>query len=109
MDDYEGALNDLKFYSARRFRTDEPLHQWQRYSNFHYGIGLLKKGEAEKAIEAFNKALNIEAGADKLPAGEIILYRGDARKAAGKTGFLKDWQEALSLGIKEAKTRIDNR
>jgi tetratricopeptide (TPR) repeat protein len=109
MDDYEGALSDLKFYSARRFRTDDPNYLWQRYTNFYYGIALIKKGEPEKAIEAFNKALGIEAGKDKVSDGEIHMYRGDARKAGGKTGFLKDWHEALSQGVKEAKSRIDNR
>lgn len=109
LDDHEGALNDLKFYSARRFRTDEPNYLWQRYTNFHYGKCLLKTGEPEKAIEAFNKALTIEAGMDKVPTGQIHLYRGDARRAAGKTGYLKDWQESLRQGVKEAKERIDNR
>lgn len=107
--DAEGALNDLKFYSFRRFKEDDPNILWQRYSTYQYGRVLLELNEAEQAVAAFTKALDIQIGADKATDAQIHLYRGDARKKAGKTGYLKDWQEALKLGAKEAKERIDNR
>ncbi len=109
IDDYVGALNDFKFYSARRFKSGDPNKIWQRYTTYHYGRALLENGDFEQAIIAFTKAMTIEDGADKAPTPEMHLYRGDARRKAGKTGYLKDWQEALKLGVKEAKVRIDNR
>ena len=107
--DYKGALNDFKFYSARRFKSDDPNKIWQRYTTFQFGRALLDQEEYEQAIVAFTKAMTIEEGVEKAPTAELHLYRGDARKKAGKTGYLKDWQEALKQGVKEAKSRIDNR
>ncbi len=109
LNDRAGAVNDLKFYSVRKFKTDDSNILWQRYITYQYGRVLLDLNEPEQAIAAFTKALNIEVGVEHAPAAQIYLYRGDARKKAGKTGYLKDWQEALKLGEKEAKERIDNR
>lgn len=109
LNDYKGALNDFKFYSIRKFKADDPNLQWQRYATFHYGRALLAVEDYEQAAAIFTKALTMTEGVDKAPDAEIHLFRGDARKKAGKTGYLKDWQEALRQGVKEAKERIDNR
>jgi len=109
IDDYAGALNDFKFYSTRRFKADDPNFQWQRFATYHYGRALLATEQYEAAVNAFTKAMAMEVGVEKAPDGEIHMFRGDARKKAGKTGYLKDWQEALRQGYKDAKIRIDNR
>jgi tetratricopeptide (TPR) repeat protein len=109
LNDYKGALNDFKFYSARNFKPNDPNKVWQRYTTYHYGRALLETKEYELAIAAFTKAMTIEEGVEATPIGPMHLYRGDSRRKAGKTGYLKDWQAALKLGVKEAKPRIDNR
>jgi len=110
LDDYTGAFNDLKFYSARRFKEDDPNKLWQRYTSFHYARALLLREEFEQAVIVLTNAMTIEDnGPVKIPVGQMHLYRGDGRRKAGKTGYLKDWQAALKLGVKEAKIRIDNR
>lgn len=109
LDDYKSALNDFKFYSMRRFKDGDPNALWKRYATYHYGRALIVQEEFEQAVNTFTKALEITLGDEKVADAEIIMYRGDARKAAGKTGYLKDWQEALRQGATEAKIRIDNR
>ncbi len=109
LNDYEGAYNDLKFYSIRRFKADDPNAGWQRFATFHYGRALLENEEYEQAVAVFTKTLDLEQIGTKFPEADIYLYRGDARKKAGKTGYLKDWQESLRQGNKLAKERIDNR
>jgi len=109
LNDHKGSLNDFKFYSTRKFKDDDPNKAWVRYATYYYGRALLAMEEYEQAVAIFTKAMGLEAGADKTTIGEMHMYRGDARKKAGKTGYLKDWQEALRQGVKESKIRIVNR
>ena len=109
LNDIKGALNDFKFYSLRKFKEDDPNKKWVRYMTFQYGKVLLEMKEYAQAVDVFTKALELEEENGKAPDSEIYMYRGDARKKAGKTGFLKDWQESVKLGCKEAQSRIDNR
>ena len=102
LEDYKGALLDLKLYSSRAFKVDDPNLQWKRYSCLLYGKTLLEVGNPADAIAAFDKALDIDTGIERAPEADILLYRGKARKEAGKTGYLKDWQNAANQGSKEA-------
>ena len=109
LEDYVGSLNDFKFYSLRKFKADDPNAQWLRYATFYYGRALLANENYEEAVHVFTKTLTLEKGLGKISDAEIHLFRGDSRKKAGKTGYLKDWQESLRQGLKIAKERIDNR
>ena len=102
LDDLEGAIQDLKFYSKRNFPQDHPCKIYQREMTFHYGKALLKVGQPAEALEVFNTVFEIAEGKDKISEADKYLYRGIARKSAGKNGFLKDWKEAQKLGSKEA-------
>jgi len=100
--DGKGALLDLKLFANRKFRPGDPNLLWQRDMTFKFGKVLLETGEYEDAIKAFDKCLIMEEGNDKIPKHEFIANRGTARKKAGKSGFLKDWKEAVKLGSKAA-------
>ena len=100
--DIEGAMQDLKFYAKRNFPKDHPGKPYQREMTFNYGKALLKIGEPLQALEVFQTVFEIEEGKDKISEADKYLYRGIARKNAGKNGFLKDWKAAQKLGSKEA-------
>lgn len=102
LDDLEGATQDLKFFSKRNFPNDHPCKPYKREMTFHYGKALLKAGQAEEALDVFNTVFEIKEGKDKISDADKYLYRGIARKSAGKNGFLKDWKEAQKLGSKKA-------
>ena len=102
LDDLEGATQDLKFFSKRNFPKDHPCKPYQREMTFHYGKALLQAGQGLEALDVFNTVFEIKEGKDKISEADKFLYRGKARKCAGKNGFLKDWKEAQKLGSKEA-------
>lgn len=104
--DYQGALPDLKFFSNRQFMIEDPNYLVKRGVSFKYGKVLLETGDFQEALNVFDSVLKMEEGSDKISESEKILYRGIARKKAGKTGFLKDWQQAAKLGSVQADKLI---
>lgn len=106
MKDHKGALLDLKFYSSRAFKADDPNMQWKRQASFLYGKSLLELDSPAEAVAAFDKALAIDIGVERAPDADIFYHRGIARKEAGKTGYLKDWQSAAALGSKAAVLKL---
>jgi len=106
IEDYNGALPDLKFYSSRKFKAEDPNFLMKRGVSFKYGKVLLETGNFQEALTVFDSVLEMKEGNDKISESDKILYRGIARKKAGKTGFLKDWQQASKLGSTEADQLI---
>lgn len=102
LNDYKGALADLKFFSSRDFNVEDPNYLLKRGVLFKYGKALLETGNFQEALDVFESVLKMKEGSDKISDSEKILYRGIARKKAGKTGFLKDWQQAAKLGSVQA-------
>ncbi len=102
INDFKGALPDLKFFSNRQFKIEDPNYLVKRGVSFKYGKVLLETGDFQEALTVFDSVLKMEEGSDKISESEMILYRGIARKKAGKTGFLKDWQQAAKLGSVQA-------
>ncbi len=102
LNDDKGALLDLKLYTSRAFKTDDPNFQWKRYMCYLYGKTLLELDQPGEAIPALDKALDIDTGIERASEADILVLRGKARKAAGKTGYLKDWQSAAAQGCEAA-------
>lgn len=89
---------DLKLYSKRHFEEGTVNAFWKRWSYVYYAVALIELEEFEDAIANLNLALEMPEFEDGTNKGEILRYRGIARKKAGKNGFLKDFKEAISLG-----------
>ncbi len=101
--DYVGALQDLKFYSGRKFKDGDPNKFWVRQMTFNYARALFASEQYLDAVEKFNIALEMEEVKDGLKKGDMYMHRGLAKQKAGKNGFLKDFKEAVRLGCKEAE------
>jgi len=101
--DYVGALQDLKFYSGRKFKEDDPNKFWVRQMTFNYARSLFASENFLEAVEKFNTALEMDEKKDGLDRGNMLMHRGLAKQKAGKNGFLKDFKEAVSLGCTEAE------
>ena len=78
----------------------------KRIVSFKYGKTLLQTGNFQEALDVFESVLQMKDGNDKITESEKILYRGIARTKAGKTGFMKDWQQASKLGSTKAAELI---
>jgi len=107
--EYKEAAFDLKLFTNRKFTEDNPNLLWKREAFYEYGKVLLELEDYDGAISAFDSALNLENGKDKIHKREFYFFRGVARKKAGKSGFLKDWKTAAGLGSKRAATMIKER
>lgn len=106
-DDYKGALNDLKFYSNRKFKIGDPNELWKRWATFNYGKALIEAGNFSEALRAFDSAIKIDEGNDNIGEADKLFYRGLALKKSGKNGYRKDLRQAAKMGSKKASTLLE--
>lgn len=106
LEDYKGALLDLRLFTKRAFKEDNPNFLYRQISFYNYGLALLKTDSYEEAVAAFTSALEIEEGKGSFSKKDCLVNRGIARKKAGKNGYLQDWKAAVELGSKEAAKLI---
>ncbi|MFZ1704090.1 MAG: hypothetical protein WAT79_07065 [Saprospiraceae bacterium] len=102
------AAFDLKLYTNRKFKKNDPNLFWLRKAWFQYGLVLSELKEYSEAIIAFDKALVTSGKDDGVEEVEILTHRGLAKQNAGKTGYIKDIKEAAEKGSKKAKTLLKN-
>ena len=102
LDDKQSAMAEMRLFSLRKFKKDNPNFEWSRSVLFKYGTLLFETESFLEAYEAFNRAISMEEGRDVKEA-QLYLYRGKSAQKAKKKAFKKDWQKAMELGSKEAK------
>ena len=107
--DFKEALLDFKFFTKRAFKEDNPNFLWKRQCFYNYGICLLETEAYAEAVDAFNACIALTEGNDTIAEGDMWARLGTAKEKAGKTGFLKAWKKAVTLGSKEAKLILKNR
>lgn len=105
--EYKEAIQDLKFFTKRQFKPDNPNFLWRKKAFFDYGRALLEVGDYEEAVKAFNTAAEIKDGHDPSPQADELLYLGIARRKAGDKAFVQDWKEAAGLGSEEAAKLLE--
>ena len=103
MEQFDKAEFEYKLFTKRKFASDNPNFLWRREAFFDYGQVLMGLEDYAGAVDAFEAALDMEEGHDKIPGAEKLRYRGLAKQKAGQNGFKKDIKEAASLGDKEAE------
>ena len=99
---YEKAAFDLKLFSKRPFKDGDVNYPWRKYALFQYGKVLMELEVYIEALAAFEQALTINTDVKKIKEADILLYRGMAKKKAGKNGYLNDLKQASKLGSKKA-------
>lgn len=105
---YKPASLDLKLFSNRRFTSDNPNYKYRRKVLFTYGKTLMQLEAYGEAQAAFDQALTIPEGKEKVTDAELFLNRGLALKHLGKSGFVKDWKEAANQGSKRAAKLLED-
>ncbi len=98
LNDYNGALLDLKLFSKRHFSEDNPNYNFKRSVLFNYGRALMETQSFEEAIAVFQRVHETDYGTDSIPEGDKFYYLGMAKKQAGKNGYVKDLKKAAELG-----------
>lgn len=103
LEQFEKAEFDLKLFTKRKFEKSNPNIVWRRHAFFYYGRVLIELERFKDAIDAFNTALEIKEGIDNIPLEDIYFYLGQAKKKAGKNGYINDLKRASELGSTQAK------
>lgn len=99
---YEKAEFDLKLFTRRPFKKDNPNYGWKRHGHFNYGRTLFELGKFAEAIAEFQSALEFEDGIDNIRLEDIYFYLGSSKKKAGKNGYVSDLKKASEMGNKNA-------
>jgi tetratricopeptide (TPR) repeat protein len=102
LEDWDKAIFDLKLFTNRNFKKDNPNIHWRRKAFFDYGIALMGNEEYEEALKAIESSIELEEGYDKIPEAKKLRFRGIVKQKAGKKGYIKDIKDAADLGDKEA-------
>lgn len=105
---WEKAAFDLKLFTKRKFKEDNPNFSFYKEAFYNYGFVLLQMEEYEDAIKAFDTALEQE---DHPAVNDAFIYRhrGLSKEKIGKNGFIKDLKDASDLGDKFATRYLKER
>jgi tetratricopeptide (TPR) repeat protein len=99
---YKEAEFEFRFFNKRTFKKQSNNFPFRRQTLYNQARALIELSKYEDALVALDKAFKLEPGAENLSEADLLLYRGIARKHAGKNGFLADWNKAKKLGSKRA-------
>ncbi len=78
--DYENAVFELKLFTGRVFSREDSNYKWRQFAWFNYGKALLALGKNAEAIQAFDKALEINDASPEVAAADLAQYRDKAAK-----------------------------
>lgn len=98
LNQYPEAEFELKLFTQRNFKVDDPINGWKRRGYYHYGLVLMELKKYLEAMVAFDTAYGRPDLNDGVEISELLKLRGLAKKRAGKTGFLIDIKEAIRMG-----------
>jgi tetratricopeptide (TPR) repeat protein len=100
--EYDKAVFELRLFTNRKFEKKDPNEGWKRWAFYYYGLSLLENQNFEEAIDAFNKAADLEDVKDDVAKEDILRNRALSKKFAGKNGAIKDLKDASDLGDSKA-------
>ena len=106
---FEKAEFDLKLFSKRAFDAADPNFGWKRQAFYNYGRVLFELEKYVDAISAFQSAMEIESGNDKISEADMFFYLGSSKKNAGKNGYVSDLKKASEMGSKAAKKMLSTK
>ena len=104
--EWKEASFDLKFFTNRAFKTDNPNYKKRAYGLFRYGQVLIEEENYSDAHDAFCKAIEMEQGTNPISMEEMFYYRGYSRMKMGKKGYINDIKLAAEAGVEKAKSLL---
>ena len=102
IEDFEGVVNELKFFTKRAFTEDNPNFKFRRKAWFEYGKALMAVSDYKTSAIAFESALQCEDMMNDVTDAELHLYQGIALQESGQIGYEKAWKIAADQGSKKA-------
>jgi len=104
---YAEAAYELRLYLKREFDESDPNYTRRRRAAYLLGKALMETNDVSGAIEAFDRALAIHAGADQMPEADGLLQRAIAKHQIGKPEYALDLKAAAKMGSTEAARLLE--
>ncbi len=98
----EEAGKELRFFTMRQFKPENPNFKYRKKAFYDYGRCLYAAENYNEATKVFDSAYNIESGKNAPSQEEILYYRGMSKHKAGKRDFKSDLKLAAKGGHKNA-------
>ena len=102
VEEYEKAEFDLRLFTKRNFKEDDPNYGWKRHALYFYGRVLFEQEKFAEAIPIFQEAIDTKDCIDTIPQEDIYFHLGSSKKNAGKNGYVSDLKKASEMGSKFA-------
>lgn len=102
---FEKAAFDLKLFSNRKFKDDNPNKKYQRASKLDYLKVLVEIEGYTEILELLKDIDTVDVDLSKHE-GLLYYFRGLSKHKTGKKGHLKDLKKAISLKSKEAEAYL---
>ncbi|MBK8654638.1 MAG: tetratricopeptide repeat protein [Haliscomenobacter sp.] len=97
-EEYALAEQELRLFSKRVFKKDDPNLGWRRKALHNFGRALFGLSKFQEAADAFQQAVEIESGKDNLSLADRLHHLELALQKTGKEEARKDLNAAASLG-----------
>ena len=102
MNDHEGVVSELKFYTKRAFADGSTNFARKRRAWFEYGKALMQLGDFKTSAEAFESAITLQDTFQDTSDAELLLYTGIALQESGQLGYEEKFKEAANKGSVKA-------
>ncbi len=109
LDQFKEAEFEFRFFNRRRFKKDSANYPFRRVTLYNHAQVLIELQKFDEALEALDKVIKMDDAKENIPEADILVFRGIARKNAGKNGFVSDWNQASKLGSKRARQLLEAR
>lgn len=97
------AAQEMRLYLQRKFTEDDPNFPRRRRAAWFLGKALLEMNDARAALDAFDQSLGMSVGIEFVTEADGLLYRGIAKRQAGRPEFANDLEAAAQMGSAEAE------
>ena len=108
LNQYKEAEFELMLFTKRKFPPNDINHTFKLRSLFYYGLTLVELEKFEDALIVLNLCHEQFEAGKRVDEGQLLAYRGRARRELGKPGYLQDWERAVELGFKRANRWIND-
>ena len=95
---HESARKELGFFITKQFEAQSDNFPRKREAYLLLGRSYLDTDEQDKALEAFNLALDYKEGENHITTAECHYFRGLAKKENGLESFTEDFAKASAMG-----------
>jgi len=105
LEQYEKAAFDLKLFSNRKFKDDNPNKKYQKAAKLDYLKVLIEIEGYSEILELLKDIDTVDVDLSKNE-GLLYYFRGLSKHKTGKKGHLKDLKKAVELNSKEAEAYL---